>query len=70
MVGDSIIEKSLDREKSEKFKALIEDLADVRTPAWLSLDKENVKAEVTALPKKEDVDFEIEEHLIVELYSK
>ena len=68
-VGDVITLRDTSK-KSEKFKALIEDLADVRTPAWLSLDKENVKAEVTALPKKEDVDFEIEAHLIVELYSK
>ena len=67
--GDVITLKDTSK-KSEKFKALIEELADVRTPAWLSLDKENIKAEVTALPKKEDVDFEIEEHLIVELYSK
>jgi len=56
--------------KSEKFKALIEELADVRTPAWLTLDKENITATIVAAPKKEDVDFEIEEHLIVELYSK
>ena len=67
--GDVITLKDTSK-KSEKFKALIEELADVRTPAWLTLDKENITAEVTALPKKEDVDFEIEEHLIVELYSK
>ena len=34
------------------------------------MDKENIIAKVTALPKKEDIDFPFEEHLIVELYSK
>ena len=68
-VGDVIALKDTSK-KSELFKGFIEDLADVRTPAWLTLDKENISAEVIAAPKKADVDFEIEEHLIVELYSK
>ena len=68
-VGDVISLKDTSK-KSELFKGFIEDLADVRTPAWLTLDKENISAEVIAAPKKADVDFEIEEHLIVELYSK
>lgn len=68
-VGDVITLKDTSK-KSELFKGFIEDLAEVRTPAWLTLDKENISAEVIAAPKKADVDFEIEEHLIVELYSK
>jgi ribosomal protein S4 len=39
-------------------------------PKWLDVDKTNVKATVTVLPTREDVDFPFEEHLIVELYSK
>ena len=68
-VGDVISLKDTSK-KSGLFKGFIESLGDVRTPAWLTLDKENVSAEVVAVPKKADVDFEIEEHLIVELYSK
>lgn len=68
-VGDVITLKDSSK-KSEKFKQLIEELADVRTPAWLTLDKENIKAEINALPKKEDLDYPIEEQLVVELYSK
>ena len=68
-VGDVISLKDTSK-KSELFKGFIEDLDGVRTPAWLTLNKENVSAEIIAVPKKADVDFEIEEHLIVELYSK
>lgn len=39
-------------------------------PKWLTLDAENLTATVTALPTREDVDLSIEEHLIVELYSR
>lgn len=39
-------------------------------PAWLSLDRENLKAQVVSIPKREDVSFPIQEQMIVELYSK
>ena len=67
--GDVISVKDTSK-KSEKFKALIENLSNRQAPAWLTVDKENVTATVNALPKREDIDFPIEEHLIVELYSK
>ena len=38
-------------------------------PKWLDMDKNNV-AKVVAEPAREDIDLPIEEHLIVELYSK
>lgn len=53
-----------------KFKSLSENLANKTAPAWLDVDKEKLSAKVIALPAREDVDFEIREHLIVELYSK
>lgn len=68
-VGDVISVKDTSK-KSELFKTLIDELEGKYAPAWLTIDKENVTATVNALPKKEDVDFPIEEHLIVELYSK
>ena len=40
------------------------------TPKWIELDKAQVVAKIAALPARDDVDFEFEEHLIVELYSK
>ena len=39
-------------------------------PQWLEVDKDNFKATVRELPRREDVRFPIEEQLIVELYSK
>ena len=68
-VGDVISVKETSR-KSEKIKSLVENLDNRQAPAWISVDKENVTATVIALPKREDIDFPFEEHLIVELYSK
>jgi small subunit ribosomal protein S4 len=39
-------------------------------PVWLDFDRENLKARVTALPKREDIQLPVNEQLIVELYSK
>ena len=57
---------------SAKIKGLIEDLESGSkiTPKWLDVDTKNATAKVVALPKREDVEFPFEEHLIVELYSK
>jgi len=40
------------------------------TPAWLEVEGEKLKGKVIALPTREDVQFPINEQLIVELYSK
>lgn len=54
----------------EKFKNNIEANASRPAPKWLDLDSANAQAKVTALPERDDIDLPIEEHLIVELYSK
>ncbi len=47
------------------------DLAGSRTvPAWLTIDREGMKGQVVSLPKRDDVNFPIQEQMIVELYSK
>ena len=56
--------------KSDKIKSLIENLDNRTFPAWLDVDKQNVTATITTLPKREDIDFPFEEHFIVEWYSK
>ena len=62
------------REKScgsVKFKRLMgEDAIIVNTPQWLDRVKNELKGTVTKMPERADVDFPVEEHLIVELYSK
>ena len=55
---------------SEKFKTLAESLDAKTAPKWLEVNKEGLSAKVVALPTREDIDFEFEEQLIVELYSK
>ncbi len=37
---------------------------------WVSVDAEKLEGKIVAEPQREDLDYEIEEHLIVELYSK
>ncbi len=54
----------------ECFKALREQGADGKMPKWLTLDAENLKGTVVAMPQRDDIDLIIEEHLIVEFYSR
>ena len=69
-VGDVVEVKERSR-SSVKFKRFLgEDAIVVTTPTWVELDKENLKGTVTRLPERADIDFPVEEHLIVELYSK
>ena len=67
--GDVIAVKETSKE-SVKIKALAEACATATTPKWLEKDAQNLVAKVVALPAREDIDFEFNEQLIVELYSK
>ena len=68
--GD-VIEVRESSRSSAKFSKLVGPEAPlVTTPAWLERDKDALKGKVTRLPERSDIDFEVEEHLIVELYSK
>lgn len=62
-----ISEKSL---SSEKIKTVLEANASRPIPEWLDCDKNNKQATVTRLANRDEIDLEVEEHLIVELYSK
>ena len=66
--GDVVALKEGSRSLS-KFKGSLEANASRVVPKWLEMDKDNV-AKVVAEPAREDIDLPIEEHLIVELYSK
>ena len=54
----------------DKLKANIEANAFRPAPKWLEYDANNMIAKVVAVPAREDIDLPVEEHLIVELYSK
>ena len=62
------------REKSRssvKFKRLVgEDAVAVNVPKWLDHAKNTLQGTVIGMPQRDDIDFPVEEHLIVELYSK
>ena len=67
--GDVIAVKESSRD-SVKIKALAETMQSAITPKWLDVDKTALSAKVLTLPAREDIDFDFEEQLIVELYSK
>ncbi len=67
--GDVISVKESSR-SSEKFKALAESLESKTAPKWIDLNKADLSAKVVAFPAREDIDFDFNEQLIVELYSK
>ena len=67
--GDVVAVKETSRD-SVKFKALAEAAADATAPKWLEVKADAMTAKVLTLPAREDVDFDFNEQLIVELYSK
>ena len=68
--GDMIEVKESSR-SSAKFKRLTGvDAPTVLVPKWLERDKNALKGTVVQMPAREDIDLPVEEHLIVELYSK
>ncbi len=68
--GD-VVEVAENSRSSEVFKRLVgQDAPIFLLPAWLEREKNGLKGTVTRLPAREDIDIPVEEHLIVELYSK
>ncbi len=55
---NSTVKKSLDERDPEKIVT------------WIKFDRNNISGTIVRLPKREDITFPIQEHLIVELYSK
>ncbi len=66
--GDVVTLRERSREQ-EMFKSLREGTGAV-TPKWLTFDAPNLTGTVSALPTREDIDYPVQEHLIVELYSR
>lgn len=63
----SLLEKS---KKSPKFKEITEQTRGRSVPGWLDMDKEKLSASISRMPAIGDVDYEVQAHLVVELYSK
>ena len=67
--GDVITVKE-NKKDNATLKINIEETAKRPVPAWLERDDKNLSGKVVRLAAREDIDLPIEEHLIVELYSK
>jgi len=63
----AICEKS---RSSEKIKDVLEKTESRNIPKWLDLDRNTLSGKILAPAQRDDIDLEIAEHLIVELYSK
>jgi small subunit ribosomal protein S4 len=68
-VGDVIAVREKSKE-SPRIKELMERAADRTPPPWLEYDENQVQGRVVALPTRDQIDTPVQEHLIVELYSK
>ena len=67
--GDVIAVKETSR-KSPKFEAILASTESRLVPKWLDMNRDTLEGRVVALAEREDIDMPIEEHMIVELYSK
>ena len=54
----------------EKIKENVEKNASRPVPMWMSFDKDALKVVVNRLPERSEIELDVEEQLIVELYSK
>ena len=55
---------------SDRMKDIVERNSSRLVPKWLEMDKTALSAKVIRLAERDDIDYEVAEHLIVELYSK
>ena len=53
-----------------KFKSLLEENGKKACPKWIEKAIDAFEGKVVAMPARDDIDYEVAEHLIVELYSK
>ena len=68
-LGDvvAVCEKS---RTSTKFKTLLEENGKKACPKWIDKANDSFEGKIVAMPARDDIDYEVAEHLIVELYSK
>ena len=59
-----------DKSKSQEHMKAISEAQPRPMPKWLEFDTEKLTGKIVGLPERDDIDMTIEEHLIVELYSK
>ncbi len=67
--GD-VIELKASSKSLEKFKTVFENFSSRPTPMWMKVDKDAMKISIERLCNRDEVELDVAEHLIVELYSK
>ena len=67
-VGDVIAVK--ENKKDSSMWDAVKETKNLSLVKWLEFDNATLTGKVVALPQREDIDLDIQEHLIVELYSK
>lgn len=65
-----VISISESSRNSDKIKSVIEENASRPVVKWLDLNRDTLEGKVLDAAKREDIDLDVEETLIVELYSK
>lgn len=68
--GDVIAVREASRSSVKFSKLTGADAPLVTTPEWMERNKEALDGKILRMPERSDIEFEVEEHLIVELYSK
>lgn len=53
-----------------KFKSLLEENGKKACPKWIEKANDSFEGKIVAMPARDDIDYDVTEHLIVELYSK
>ena len=53
-----------------KFKYLLEENGKKACPKWIEKANDSFEGKIVAMPARDDIDYDVAEHLIVELYSK
>jgi len=56
--------------QNENFRAVVEANKNRTVPGWLQVDWDNMQGRVASMPTRQDITIPVEEHLVVELYSK
>ena len=54
----------------QRMKDIVERNSNRLVPKWIDMNKDTLEGKIIALADREDIDFPVEEHLIVEYYSK
>lgn len=67
--GDVVAVKETSK-STDEFKTLVESNATRNIPQWVDVNKDAMEAKVVKLPEREEIATPVEEHLIVEFYSK